>query len=55
MDPETNIISLNYLGAQIKRIKNQEWSESLLKASEANLLSSVSYLRIFKSSSRNRI
>ena len=55
MDPLTNITSLNYLGAQIKRIKNQEWSESLLKAPEANSLSSVSYLRIFKPSSRNRI
>jgi hypothetical protein len=55
MDPETNTTSLNYLGAQIKRIKNQEWFESLLKASEANSLSLASYLRIFKPFSRNRI
>jgi hypothetical protein len=55
MDPMTNTTSLNYLGAQIKRIKNQEWSESLFKASEANSLSSASYLKNFKPSSRNRI
>ena len=55
MDPLTNTTSLNYLGAQIKRIKNQEWFKSLLKAPEANSLSSASYLRIFKPFSRNRI
>jgi hypothetical protein len=55
MDPMTNTTSLNYLGAQIKRIKNQKWSESLFKALEANSFNSASYLKNFKLSSRNRI
>ena len=59
MDLVTQTTSLNYLGAQIKRIKNQEWSKSLLKTletiSEASSLSSTSYLKNFKLTSQNYI
>jgi hypothetical protein len=59
MLPVTQMTSLNYLETRIKRIKSQEWSESLLKTleatREASSLSSTSYLKIFKPTSRKSI